>query len=280
MDPAQVAETKSDQPNSPDPRDLWMRRARAAAELIVATILVVIGIDKLRGTTEPGPWMPIGLIALALLIYTLRGRGLSELAIGKDGISVKIENLEKRTNAVEKKTDVVEQKAEAAGQQAEQATQAATLTKEVVAQVAPKPSARRAKAETKLRSSWDHPGLAAKKVDASDPQKGQWGGQAERNDRKLSAKVAATNDEDWFSVSLEVRSTSSDKPLTAPVRFHLHDTFNPAVVLEEPEKDAAKLHRYAVGAFTVGAEVKDEPGTYLELDLATLPGAPKRFREN
>jgi hypothetical protein len=41
----------------------------------------------------------------------------------------------------------------------------------------------------------------------------------------------------------------------------------------------ARMTRWAYGAFAVGVEA-DDGQTRLELDLATLQGAPSRFREN
>jgi hypothetical protein len=48
----------------------------------------------------------------------------------------------------------------------------------------------------------------------------------------------------------------------------------------KPKDGKAKLTLIAWGAFTVGAEVRNEPDTYLELDLADEAyGYPKRFRD-
>src|SRR5262249_22229950 len=60
-----------------------------------------------------------------------------------------------------------------------------------------------------------------------DPQKGRWGGRPQSNHRRLTAKVTRdTEDEDWFEIVLEVRSTDPAKhELKGEVRFHLHDTF-------------------------------------------------------
>ena len=63
------------------------------------------------------------------------------------------------------------------------------------------------------------------------------------------------------------------------MKFHLHDTFlNPDPVINV-EKGMAVLKLSAVwGAFTAGAEL-DNGKTQLELDLAELSTAPKKFRE-
>jgi transcription initiation factor IIF auxiliary subunit len=78
---------------------------------------------------------------------------------------------------------------------------------------------------------------------------------------------------------MRVTSTDLSKPLVNRVRFHLHDTFSNDVVTVKPKNDVAEITRYAWGAFTVGAEVENEPDTYLELDLAEDPDAPANFRK-
>ncbi len=125
-------------------------------------------------------------------------------------------------------------------------------------------------------------GLSGKTVvDPDDPQKGQWGGLAERNHRRISAKVDSLKDDpSMFEVAIWVESTDPvNHPLTGAVKFHLHDTFTPKTVRSTVRTGVAHLVRYAWGAFTVGAEA-DDGGTTLELDLAELPDAPKGFREN
>jgi hypothetical protein len=112
-----------------------------------------------------------------------------------------------------------------------------------------------------------------------DPQKGQWGGQAERNGRVLQAKVAPLQDvPDWFTVRLTVRSTDQTRQLTGTVLFHLHPTFPTTKRYVRVESGLAALDLEAYGAFTVGAEILEgDPPTRLELDLATI-SAPERFK--
>ena len=66
-------------------------------------------------------------------------------------------------------------------------------------------------------------------------------------------------------------------PLTSPVKFFLHDTFNPDTICVVPRQGVAQLDLRAVGAFTVGA-ITDGGNTSLELDLEFLEGAPEKFR--
>ncbi|MEA2205452.1 MAG: hypothetical protein QOE77_2228 [Blastocatellia bacterium] len=114
--------------------------------------------------------------------------------------------------------------------------------------------------------------------DPDDPHKGQWGGRAERNGRVLSAKVSQ-DEKNWFYVQLKVASANpSKKPLTGQVTFHLHPTFSPDKVTVEVINGIAEYDLYSYGAFTVGA-VAENGKTRLELDLAALPEAPKRFKD-
>jgi hypothetical protein len=112
----------------------------------------------------------------------------------------------------------------------------------------------------------------------SDPNKGLFGGKSTENNRSLTAKVLPDeNSNENFKVHLEVRSTDPKNPLTSAVVFHLHPTYTPAAKWVTPEEGVAKLDKDAWGAFTVGAEIADEP-TRLELDLAQLPDAPEKFK--
>ncbi|HEX5258716.1 MAG TPA: pYEATS domain-containing protein, partial [Sphingomicrobium sp.] len=61
--------------------------------------------------------------------------------------------------------------------------------------------------------------------------------------------------------------------------FYLHPSFGKAVRSVAFGADGrANLVLYAYGAFTIGAVLED--GTRLELNLATLPGAPDQFRNS
>jgi CO dehydrogenase nickel-insertion accessory protein CooC1 len=114
-------------------------------------------------------------------------------------------------------------------------------------------------------------------IDASDPQKGQWGGLAKRNGRELTATVKSVGDK-WFEVRLEVRALPSSPPLTGAVKFHLHPTFQTSVISVAPVDGVATVTVVAWGAFTVGAAA-DGGETPLELDLAADSSLPKAFRE-
>jgi hypothetical protein len=118
----------------------------------------------------------------------------------------------------------------------------------------------------------------ARKINPRDPQKGQWGGLSTRNGWRLTADVTTIED-DWFGIALAVRAAPRQrKALTGNVVFHLHDSFAKSTRVVSTSRGAAKLELAAYGAFTVGAMVERD-GTMLELDLAELENAPKRFRE-
>ena len=113
----------------------------------------------------------------------------------------------------------------------------------------------------------------------NDPWKGQFGGKAIANRRKLEAevlKIAGTSD--LFSIRLCVSSTHPNDPLRGVVQFFLHPTFkNDRPIVSVSSKGVAELKLTAWGAFTVGV-LADDGNTKLELDLSTQEDAPKEFR--
>ena len=113
-------------------------------------------------------------------------------------------------------------------------------------------------------------------VDPDDPQRGQWGGQAASNGRRLSAAVTSATS-DWFNIALEVSVIAGGTPLDSDVEFHLHPTFANSVARVKPNEGRAELHLSAWGAFTVGVST-DGGRTRLELDLAADPSFPAAFR--
>lgn len=112
----------------------------------------------------------------------------------------------------------------------------------------------------------------------NDPWKGQFGGLAESNGRKLSASVnAMSDDEEWFLVHLRVESTDKSRPLKGVVQFFLHDSFPNDRPVVEAVGGVAELRLTAWGAFTAGV-LSDEGRTRLELDLAEDRSFPALFR--
>lgn len=120
--------------------------------------------------------------------------------------------------------------------------------------------------------------LPASKINPRDPQKGQWGGLPKRNNWELTAKIDTIAD-DWFDIDLTVKAVSgAGKTLRGDVTFYLHDTFATPVCREKASGGKAELNVQAYGAFTVGVLIESD-GTMLELDLADVKSAPKKFRE-
>jgi len=120
--------------------------------------------------------------------------------------------------------------------------------------------------------------IVRSRVNPQDPQKGQWGRKPERNEWELCADVEEI-ERDWYGIKLVVKpSTGSKKVLRSDVVFYLHNTFAKPIVRVKQKKNKAVFETAAYGAFTVGALVEQDQ-TQLELDLAMLPTAPKRFRE-
>jgi hypothetical protein len=117
----------------------------------------------------------------------------------------------------------------------------------------------------------------APRINPRDPQKGQWGGRSKRNGWGVTATVEQIED-DWFDIALVVTAEKKGQKLTGTVTFFLHDTFaNPTRQLEA-SRGKVVLNLQAYGAFTVGVVIERD-GTKLELDLAELKSAPRRFRE-
>lgn len=116
------------------------------------------------------------------------------------------------------------------------------------------------------------------KVNPLDPQKGQWGGLPEVDGWRLSASVQEIA-KNWFEITLKLDGlTPTLSNVSGTAVFHLHDSFARPVMTASIANGHAVMKRKAYGAFTVGVETPD--GTTLELDLAELPDAPQKFREN
>lgn len=111
-------------------------------------------------------------------------------------------------------------------------------------------------------------------VDPEDPQRGQWGGESERQGFRLSATVREIS-EGWFEVTLSVEGTG-ETSLSGPVEFYLHPTFGRSAIRVNANENRATLQLGAYGAFTVGALVLT-PLVELELDLAANPSFPELF---
>jgi hypothetical protein len=123
-------------------------------------------------------------------------------------------------------------------------------------------------------------GLEKATIDPEDPWRNEFGASSTRDGVMLEASVVGTPDPNTFKVDLVVRGVTPERVQTlmgTKAIYYLHPTFG-----DDPRVSAfgadgrAPLELYAYGAFTTGVVLED--GTMLELNLATLPGAPDRFR--
>jgi hypothetical protein len=113
-----------------------------------------------------------------------------------------------------------------------------------------------------------------------DPNKGQFGGEANRDGLVLSIANARTSGDSWLTYDLIVEDTRRPPLLAGKVRFRLHPSFDEDNLVVPVKNGRAVLEDVgSYGAYTVG--VLTEDGTPLELDLAEVddPQIPKWFRE-
>jgi V8-like Glu-specific endopeptidase len=118
-------------------------------------------------------------------------------------------------------------------------------------------------------------------IDEEDPQKGRWGGLAERNGLKLSVKITEVAT-DYFLFDAVVESIT-ESPLEGPVLFHLHDSYPKSTIWIRRMRDGGRRALLAevssYGVYTIGAQAKNASGEWvgLELNLCDHPDIPKRF---
>ncbi|QWW71371.1 SIR2 family protein [Rhizobium sp. WYJ-E13] len=115
-------------------------------------------------------------------------------------------------------------------------------------------------------------------IDPGDPNKGQFGGKAEANGRRLRVvRRPGGINRQTLMLDLIVDQTDA-KALEGDVTFYLHPTFAEPVQLVRANNGRATLKDcHAYGAFTVGISA-DRGKTKLELDLATDEKLPEWFR--
>jgi hypothetical protein len=119
-------------------------------------------------------------------------------------------------------------------------------------------------------------------TDTEDLQRGRWGGEAERDGRRLEVVLCEVFKE-YFVFDLYVQSQDGST-LEGPVIFHLHDTYpRKTIHIRKIRQGRFALleNVMAYGIYTVGAQVKTRTGAWssLELDLRTLKSQslPRRF---
>jgi hypothetical protein len=238
----------------------------ALIDATVAIVLACVGLSLVyvAESKDRPQWGGFVLIGLAALLYLMRGQVITKLSLTKDGVALETAQTALRIASETSKT----------------ANQNSKIIDQQLA-TGGKRQPVRATLRAESDSQWSHPALDKERetrdIVVEDPQSGQWGEASERNGRRLVAEYAP-GQRGWVNVTLKVTSTDATAPLTQPVRFHLHDTFHPPVETVEPMNGVAQMSRLAWGAFTVGAEVANEPESYLELDLAHDPRAPEGWK--
>lgn len=137
--------------------------------------------------------------------------------------------------------------------------------------------------EADLVDASERPPSPPEPTSENDVQLGRFGRKARRNGLQLEALLTDTKNENYFYVDFVVRSTDKSK-LVGPAFFYLHDTYPKQVIrIKKPDNDRVIALRdvYSYGVYTVGCQVRRADGTWvaLELNLASIPGMPRRFLE-
>ena len=115
-----------------------------------------------------------------------------------------------------------------------------------------------------------------------DPRNGEFGRCAVGNGRLLTAKILRTyydksENSDLCDLRIDVIGLPGEPPLNGFVKYYVHPSYTRTHYRIDVEDGYASLEmESAAGAFTVGV-LADGGDTRLELDLATIPGAPSTF---
>lgn len=111
-----------------------------------------------------------------------------------------------------------------------------------------------------------------------DPNKGRYGGTAERDGYRLSATFERGKDRSRVLVQLTVEADSSAKVSLGDFAwFVLHPTFSPPMLKVAFRGSRARLRIEAWGGFTAGVWLPSS-NVELECDLSALPDAPAIIR--
>lgn len=236
------------------------------ATLIISVAAVVLAI--VRALPSMQDWrideVTVALLAIPVLVAIMRES--RKLKIGTDG--VEFEQLEEQLAKVRSASEAAKSATEATQVEVKRVER---QSDDIKLAVLHKVGGRAIEATRR----------ALRAADASDqdddPHKGKWGGKAEQNGRRLSARLAPIDGTEFLRVTMTVHSIDDRRPLAGTVVFHLHPTFRRSRVTVPVSDGVATIERVAYGAFTVGAEA-DDGATRLELDLAELPEAPEPFK--
>lgn len=122
------------------------------------------------------------------------------------------------------------------------------------------------------------PGIDTPSRYRDDPQKGRFGGASSREGFRLSAAFRNVT-KNFVEIILTVDADRETGMESADcVDFYLHNSFDPDVVPAVFKHGQAEISLIAYGGFTVGAWIACR-GIALELDLATMRGAPRIIRD-
>ncbi len=121
----------------------------------------------------------------------------------------------------------------------------------------------------------DAPGWSERVKDKEDPNRGRFGGAAVRQGFGLEAGFEMTKSRNWATIHLALRGPAEDGETAI---LYLHDSFRPMRRELRFEAGSAELKVTAWGGFTVGAWIPSR-AIALELDLASIRGAPRIIRE-
>lgn len=241
-----------------------------AASFALAVIVYSAVVGFIFGYALTRTYLP-GAFHRAELSLAERVERVEQQVTAAAGLSVKVEQTEKKVEATEKEAEAAIEIIRKIALGQIRAPQPG-----VSPEAAIPPAAAEFAAGEHGAHSTEQPGPSAP-FSTDDPNKGRFGGLAERDGYALSASVTESDKlPDFYDVVLEVRSTRGESAMPDRVTFHLHPTFGAPVQEVRVHKGVARLELLAWGAFTVGAIVGETP---LELDLSELAEAPKRFRE-
>jgi hypothetical protein len=124
----------------------------------------------------------------------------------------------------------------------------------------------------------DFPAFARPTGPISDPNKGRFGGQTERDGFSLSANFEDSENPDWVTVILSLQaSRSASIGLGDYAWFALHPTFSPQTFKVSFRGRRAQLRLRIWGGFTVGVWIP-KANIELECDLSQLKDAPDIVR--
>lgn len=122
------------------------------------------------------------------------------------------------------------------------------------------------------------PALGRPAGPADDPNKGRFGGLADREGFQLTSAFEPTESSEWFTVVLTLEAKRTVKVgLGDFAWFVLHPTFLPSLLKVVFRGRRAQLRLKVWGGFTVGVWLP-KFGLELECDLALLEGAPHNIR--